>query len=248
MDYQDVNARTISRWIREDNWKWGVPVDSSVCCDARKGIWNVFITPVKPVPHSWFPKSLEGVHILGLASGGGQQIPVFSARGAICTVLDYCQAQLESEVMVAEREGYEVRTVCADMSKPLPFEDESFDIIFHPVSNCYIEEVKPLFRECFRILKKGGILLCGLDNGINYIVNDDETKIVNSLPFNPLKNPDLYVEDDGYQFSHTFSEQIGGQIEAGFVLTDVDEDTNGEGRLHELNIPTFWMTRAVKPF
>ena len=46
----------------------------------------------------------------------------------------------------------------ADMSKALPFDDETFDIIFHPVSNCYVEEVKPIFKECYRILKKGGIL------------------------------------------------------------------------------------------
>lgn len=246
MPYQDENAKTVTRWI-EEGWQWGTPIDHNTYEKAVRGDWDVLLTPVKKVPHSWFGK-LKGKKLLGLASGGGQQIPVFSARGAVCTVLDYCQAQLESEIMVAEREGYEVRTVCADMSKPLPFEDESFDIIFHPVSNCYIEEVRPLFRECFRILKKGGILLCGLDNGINYIVNDDETEIVNALPFNPLKNPELYREDDGYQFSHTFAEQIGGQIEAGFTLTDVDEDTNGEGRLHELSIPTFWMTKAVKPF
>lgn len=56
------------------------------------------------------------------------------------------------------------------MSKALPFEDENFDIIFHPVSNCYVEEVKPIFKECYRILKKGGILLCGLDNGFGYIL------------------------------------------------------------------------------
>lgn len=246
MSYQDENAKTVTRWI-EEGWQWGTPIDHDTYEKAVRGDWDVLLTPVKNVPHSWFGE-LKGKKLLGLASGGGQQIPVFSARGAICTVLDYCQAQLESEIMVAEREGYEVRTVCADMSKPLPFEDESFNIIFHPVSNCYIEDVRPLFRECFRILKKGGILLCGLDNGINYIVNDDETEIVNALPFNPLKNPGLYREDDGYQFSHTFAEQIGGQIEAGFTLTDVDEDTNGEGRLHELSIPTFWMTKAVKPF
>ena len=48
------------------------------------------------------------------------------------------------------------------------------------------------------------------------------------------------------QFSHTAEEQIGGQLKAGFVLTDIYEDTNGEGRLHELNIPTFYATRAVK--
>ena len=58
------------------------------------------------------------------------------------------------------------------MTKPLPFNDEEFDLIFHPVSNCYVEEVEPIFKECYRILKKGGRLLCGLDNGINYIFDE----------------------------------------------------------------------------
>lgn len=92
------------------------------------------------------------------------------------------------------------------MSKTLSFEDECFDIIFHPVSNCYIEKVEPLFKECYRILKKGGILLCGLDIGINYIVDVSEEKIINSLPFNPLINENnrkqLEEEDGGIQFSH----------------------------------------------
>ena len=38
------------------------------------------------------------------------------------------------------------------------FENEEFDLIFHPVSNCYVKEVKSIFKECARILKKGGIL------------------------------------------------------------------------------------------
>ena len=37
----------------------------------------------------------------------------------------------------------------------------------------------------------------------------------------------------------------GGQLAAGFVLTDLFEDTNGEGRLHELGIPSFIATRSV---
>ena len=48
------------------------------------------------------------------------------------------------------------------------------------------------------------------------------------------------------QFSHTLEEQIGGQLEAGFTLLALCEDTNGEGRLHELNIPTFLAMRAKK--
>ena len=49
------------------------------------------------------------------------------------------------------------------------------------------------------------------------------------------------------QFSHTLEEQIGGQLEAGFLLLELYEDTNGEGRLHELHIPSYYATRAVKP-
>lgn len=66
--------------------------------------------------------------------------------------------------------------------KPYLSEDETFDIIFHPVSNCYVEEVKPIFKECYRILKKGGILLCGLDNGFGYIFDETECNIKYKLP------------------------------------------------------------------
>ena len=38
----------------------------------------------------------------------------------------------------------------------------------------------------------------------------------------------------------------GGQLKAGFRLTDVYGDTNGTGNLHEHNVPTFWATRSVK--
>ncbi len=151
--------------------------------------------------------------------------------------------------MVARRENYQIELVKHDMTNGLPFPDNTFDIIFHPVSNCYIEEVEPLFKECYRVLKKGGILVSGLDNGINFISNDEKT-IENHFPFNPLKDPKqlktLKEDDSGVQFSHTMEEQIGGQLKAGFTLVDIYEDTNGEGYLHELNIPTFIATKSIK--
>ena len=249
MNYQDINARTIDRWI-EAGWEWGTPISHEIYQAAQRGEWDVLLTPTKTVPHEWFGE-LRGKRVLGLASGGGQQMPIFSALGADCTVLDYSERQLESERMVARREGYDIRIVRADMSKPLPFEDGEFDLIFHPVSNCYVREVLPIWRECFRVLRSGGALLAGLDNGMNYIFDDDERMLVNPLPFDPLTNPEQMAQlestDSGVQFSHTLEEQIGGQLEAGFVLTGLYEDTNGEGRLHEFNVPTYVATRAVKP-
>lgn len=101
------------------------------------------------------------------------------------------------------------------------------------------------------MLKPGGVLLAGLDTGINFIFDDDERMLVNALPFNPLKNPEqrkqLEASDAGIQFSHTLEEQIGGQLEAGFVLTGLYEDYNGSGRLNDYHIPSFAATRAVKP-
>lgn len=249
MDYQDKNAETIDRWI-EEGWEWGIPISHEEYERARQGDWSMLLTPTKPVPKEWFG-SLKGKRVLGLASGGGQQMPLFAALGAVCTVFDYSPRQLESERLVAEREGYSIEIIRGDMSKPLPFEDGSFDLIFHPVSNCYVREVKPIFKECFRVLAPGGVLLSGLDNGVNFLfVDEDKRDEMCVFPFDPVANPQqrkqMEEEDDGFQFSHTMEEQVGGQLEAGFRLTHLYEDTNGAGTFHEHNIPCFLATRAIK--
>ena len=248
MNYTDINASAIDRWI-EEGWEWGVPIDHETYLKAQKGEWDVLLTPTKPVPHGWFGE-LKGKKLLGLASGGGQQMPIFAALGAECTVFDYSLRQLESERQVAEREGYHIRIIRGDMTKPLPFPDGEFDIIFHPVSNCYVKDVQHVWNECARVLKKGGVLLSGTDHFVNYLVDEDEERIVNRLPFDPLENPEqmekLMESDSGVQFSHTIAEQIAGQLKAGFTLTDLYEDTNGSGRLHELNVPTMLAMRSVK--
>ena len=249
MSYTDINAETIDRWV-ENGWEWGVPISQEQFSAAVSGDWQMLLTPVKPVPREWFPP-LRGTKVLGLASGGGQQMPIFAAQGAECTVLDYSERQLESERMVAAREGYAIEIVRADMTKPLPFPDASFDLIFHPVSNCYIEDVQHVWDECFRILRPGGLLMAGLDNGFNFLFGDeDDQEIRYSLPFNPLRDPklmeDLRQTDSGVQFSHTLEEQIRGQLQAGFRLLDLYEDTNGSGFLHEHGVPTFWATLAQK--
>ena len=221
-DYTKENAKTIDQWV-EEGWIWGIPISHEVYEKAVNGEWEMVLTPTKPVPKSWFPE-LKGKKILGLASGGGQQMPIFAALGGICTVLDYSDRQLASEEMVAKREGYDIEIVKADMTKTFPFADETFDLIFHPVSNCYVEEVLPVWKECYRVLKKGGILLAGVDNGYE----------------------EAMQSGDGIQFSHTVEEQIGGLLKAGFCLTHLYEDTNGEGNLHEHGIPTFLAVRAEK--
>lgn len=249
MDYTEINAKAVDRWI-EDGWEWGVPISHEQFEDVLNGKWSMLLTPNKPVPKEWYP-DLRGKKVLGLASGGGQQMPIFAACGAECTVLDYSEKQIESDLSVAEREGYKINAVRADMTKPLPFDNDSFDLIFHPVSNCFIEDVMHVWKECYRILKKDGRSMAGLDNGFNYLFDEENEKEVKyRLPFNPLKDKEqlkaLEKDDSGIQFSHTLEEQIRGQLKAGFMLIDLYEDTNGQGILREYGVPTFWATLAVK--
>ena len=250
MHYADINAQTVDRWVQE-GWEWGKPISHEVYVKALAGEWSVLLTPTVPVPKAWFG-ALRGKKVLGLAAGGGQQMPVFAALGAECTVLDYSQEQLNSEKRVAEREGYDIRIVRADMTQPLPFEDESFDLIFHPVSNCYVRDVQHVWRECARILKQGGRLLSGLDNGLNYAFDEEQTRLVRSLPFDPLSDETLLQQSlengDGVQFSHTIDEQIGGQLKAGFVLRDIYGDIDPGSGLGKYNVPAFWATLSVKEF
>ena len=77
MNYQDINSQTIDRWI-DEGWEWGQPIDHETYLRAKNGDWQVLLTPTKPVPREWFG-DLTGKRVLGLASGGGQQMPIFTA-------------------------------------------------------------------------------------------------------------------------------------------------------------------------
>jgi SAM-dependent methyltransferase len=250
-DYTGVNARTIDRWV-EAGWEWGRPLSPEGFAKIKTGAWAVYLSPQRALPRDWL-LPLEGKEVLGLAAGGGQQMPVLAALGARCTVLDYSERQLKSERLVARREGYGIAVIRGDMTRALPFPAESFDLIVHPVSNCYIEDVRHVWRECFRVLRPGGSLLSGMDNGLNFLFEDAEKgplTVVNKLPVNPLRDRELYEknlrENGGIQFSHSLEEQIGGQLEAGFTLAALYEDRDRGALLAEY-APQYLVTRALKP-
>lgn len=54
--------------------------------------------------------------IIRISQRGGQEIPIFPSLSAKCTVLDYSSKQCESKKRVAEREGYDVEVIQADMT------------------------------------------------------------------------------------------------------------------------------------
>ncbi len=172
MNEQPENIRKYNQvmWdaLVDLNDRWTVPVGAEVIARARRGEFSIVLTPAKPVPGEWFP-NLQGCEVLCLASGGGQQGPVLAAAGAKVTVLDNSPKQLEQDRRVAEREQLEITTVEGDMADLSVFEEASFDLIFHPCSNSFVPDVRPVWREAHRVLRTGGDLLSGFCNPIIYI-------------------------------------------------------------------------------
>ncbi len=132
--------------------RWTIPVSAAVLDAARQGRWEIVLTPNKPVPRTWFGE-LASAHVLCLASGGGQQAPVLAAAGATVTVLDNSPRQLEQDARIAREHGLSITTLLGDMAHLDALHDNSFDLVVHPVSNCFVPDVQPVWAEAFRVLR-----------------------------------------------------------------------------------------------
>ncbi len=253
MDVRKYNQEKWDQQVERGN-PWTIPVSKEVIAAARGGTWSLILTEQKPVPRDWFPPDVHGIDILCLASGGGQQGPILAAAGANVTVFDNSPRQLAQDRMVANREGLVLITVEGDMRDLSVFGDSCFDLVFNPVSNVYSPEVRPVWKEAYRVLRPGGSLLAGFDNPSLYIFDFDLAEkgifeVKYPLPFDPTTLDEaerLRLFGDGpLEFSHSIEEQIGGQLEAGFLLTGLYEDRQSSpmGKY----MPGYFATRAVKP-
>lgn len=247
---RDVREHNRIAWdaLADRGDQWTVPVSCDAIEAARQGRWEIVLTPIKPVPRDWL--NVNGRQVLCLASGGGQQGPILAAAGAIVTVLDNSPKQLEADAHVAKRHGLAITTVRGDMANLEMFAAESFDIIVHPVSNCFVPDVMPVWREAFRVLRRGGCLLAGFVNPALYIFDLDvaeqtgRLEVKHPLPYSDAARP----PGEPLEFSHTLEAQIGGQIAAGFSITGMYEDVNraGDNNLLSQYMSIFLATRAVK--
>jgi SAM-dependent methyltransferase len=256
----DVFAHNRDAWNRmaAKGNRWTVPVSAEDVARARAGDWSVLLTPRKAVPRAWFGE-LKGKRVLALASGGGQQGPLFAAAGASVTVLDASPSQLARDREVAARDGLALDAVEGDMADLSRFPDASFDLIFHPCSNCFAPDIRPVWRECARVLKQGGRLLAGFCQPVLFLGDEKadergEVHVKYRIPHSDVRDLDAaerlakLAQGEPLSFGHTLQDQLGGQLDAGLVLQGFYEDSwePGVSAISD-RIPCFAATLALKP-
>ncbi len=185
--------------------------------------------------------------VLCLGGGGGQQSAAFSVLGAKVTVLDISDGQLEKDQAVARHYDVEIKTVQGDMRDLSTFEDDSFDLVWHPYSLNFVPSSYDVFREVARVLRKDGIyhfmaanpfalgIGTGDWNGDGYTLRQyyqDGSEITyrdEDWVFQAgVDKPEI---PGPREYRQTLSTLINGLLSCGFVLVKVKEFGLGEYNL-----------------
>ena len=257
---REHNRKCWDTLVDEGN-EWTIAFDAAKIDAVRGGELLLLLTPNKHVPADWYP-TLTDTPTLCLATGGGQQAPALAAAGAKVTTIDNSPKQLAQDQLVAQREGLQLETVLGDMADLSAFADGQFGLIFHACSNCFCKDILPVWKEAYRVLRPGGVLLSGFTNPIRFAINDEDhdrnhLQITRKLPWSgiddrsPAEIDALTHDGDGLlQFGHTLQDQIGGQLAAGFHMTAMFEDNfdrPDEADPISNYMDTFVATRSIKP-
>lgn len=221
----------------QEGASWTVEIAKEELDAVKKGDIKLFLGMGTPIPRSWLPQNLQGLKVLCLASGGGQQGPIFATLGCDTTVIDLSRKQLDKDILVAKRDNLAIRTIKADMQNLSMLQNEEFDIVFCPVSVTYIDDTMPVFQEVYRVLKPKGLFLLGAVNPHIYLFDGklyDEGiyTVSNVLPFNSLdelneEEQKKFIQDkNAIEYSHTMASLIGNQLACGFALVDFFESND----------------------
>ena len=157
---------------------------------------------------------------------------------------------------MAERESLTLRTVEGDAADLSAFASNSFDLVFNPCSTVFMADVRAVWKECARVLRRGGILMTGSMNPVHYIfdlykADEGLLEVAHTIPYSdltslPKEDLEEHIEKGlPMEFGHSLTDLLGGQCEAGFVITDIYEDYMLDSPLHKFH-PSYIATRAMK--
>ena len=105
---------------------------------------------------------LAGKHVLDIGVGiGGPACLLVEEHGAArVTGIDVEDPVLENAAQAVSRRGLQDRVILKRVEPgPLPFDDESFDVVFSKDSIIHIPDKQALFKEIYRVLRSGGWLV-----------------------------------------------------------------------------------------
>lgn len=238
--------------------------DKPIALDAYDLLAESYAALVDTKPHNAYyerPATLSllpdvrNKKVLDAGCGPGVYSAWLADRGAEVVAFDVNEKMVQ---LARERLGTKVRVVQADLGVPLGFlADASFDIVLSALVLNYVRDWGAAFRESYRVLRQGGLLIFSVDHPFadssihneNERVNYFQTELVEH-EWTGFGTP---VRVPSYQ--RPLGAMINPLLEAGFALEQLLEPILTEKfkqqapqDYEELSRrPGFLCVRAVKP-
>lgn len=114
---------------------------------------------------------VQGKRILDAGCGSGPLAAELVARGADVTGFDGSPAMID---LARRRLGGTVPLTVHDLAEPLPFEDESYDVVVASLVLHYLEDWDGPLAELRRVLRPGGRLVASVNHPFAQVLNAPE--------------------------------------------------------------------------
>jgi len=230
-DYYSTNKKWWEKMVKEEcgfTKPW-LDLDINVLKKVANGKIKNPSEPIRDIYPLTLLSNINRKNILCLASGGGQQSAIFGVLGGNVTVIDISEEQLKGDKKAAEHYGYKVKTIQGDISSLSMLKSNLFDIVYQAVSMGYIPDVKKVYSEVFRVLKKGGVYRADAHNPISWAIDENswDGKGYRISDLYSLKAKKRSKTENVFEFRHYLSEVFNGLIDCGFIIERVEELPSG---------------------
>ena len=205
---------------------------------------------------------IEGMAVLCLAAGGGQQSAAFGLLGCDVTVLDLSAAQLDNDRIAAAHYGFAPRLVQGDMRDLSGFTESSFDIVWQAHSINFVPDPTQVVMNVARVIRPGGLYRLQFTNpfihgtwetwtGDGYLLAGpyENAELQRDNPWNVADGQRGVTPVEGpREFKHTLSTVLNALIGAGLEIGGFWEDADGDATAEPGSWPHFkthgapWLT------
>ena len=187
-----------------------------------------------------FPK-LNGEAVLDLGCGYGRYTEYFRSIGGRPVGIDGAETMIE----IARKKYPDCPFTVADITRPLPFDDDTFDIVFCNMVLMDIDPVDSVFAECHRVLKPGGTFCFSIVHPafFNGDWQTDENgcqtgKLISSY-LTPCVSENRFWGETAH-YHRPLSFYLNAAADAGFLLKSTEEPRTYDGVTKNDDLPLFF--------
>lgn len=185
--------------------------------------------------------NVKGKRILEVGCGGGQCSIALAKKGAICTGIDISKEQLKYAENLAEKNKVKIKFIKGDFQDLSRFKSSSLDIAFSAFAFQYSPNLKKLFKQVYRILKKNGIFIFSLDHPFYHLIDSKTHKIKRSY-FKIGKYEEVEVWPDRskhkfVQYTRKVSDIFNSLVEAKFHVEKILEPISFKEKTFQKHFP-----------